>query len=283
MVTAQNASNENPLQSPAWLDRKHPNYIKWKRGRSLLFERAAVVKKIISETRKCENLNILDLGSGEGGTSALLAEGNNVISYDLSLVRLKRQQQIFMKIPLANGRAEVLPFRNSTFDLVILQDVVEHIEDPFSFIHELTRVLSKNGMIYLSTPNRNSFFNILSDPHWGIPLLALFKRSEIRKYFLRYLRKNELYRNDIAQLFSLRELRDLFVGYTLNLKMKEAVNLIDQNPEGILWSRFHLFLLKMLRAARSIPVLKKLASNKDGFINNYFNPTFYAVLKKDTL
>ncbi len=269
------------IRKIVWLDKGHPNYSRWKRGRDLLNQRASVVQKIICGGIKCSALDILDLGSGEGGTSALFAESNNVISFDLSLVRLRRQKENFSNYFLINGRAETLPFRNSSFDLIILQDVIEHMTDPVLFVHELSRVLRNDGSIYLSTPNRNSLFNIVSDPHWGIPLLALFNRRDIKKYFLRYFRKSELSRNDIAQLLSLRKLKDLFKEYKLNLKTREAVSLLDQNPEGILWSNFHLFLLRFLLKTGLISVLKKAASNKNGLINNYFTPTFYAMLQKD--
>ena len=275
-----NILSNNTSQNAAWLDVRHPNYERWKRGRDLLHKRAFAVKEIVSSSVKCGDLDILDLGSGEGGTSALFAEHNNVISFDLSLLRLKRQQKYFSNYSKITGRAENLPFRYSSFDLVILQDVIEHIEEPDLFIAELTRVLRSDGSIYLSTPNRNSFFNIVSDPHWGIPLLALFSRPGIKKYFLRFFRKSELSRNDIARLFSLRQLKYLFREYELNLKTKEAVDVLDRNPEGILWSSFHLLLIEIIRKTGTFALLKKAASNKEGFINNYFTPTFYAVLKK---
>jgi len=270
------------IRKIVWLDKYHPNYNRWKRGRELFNQRASVVQKIICGGMKCSGLDILDLGSGEGGTSALFAESNNVISIDLSLVRLRRQQEFSSNCALINGRAEILPFRDSCFDLVILQDVIEHIAEPVLFVNELSRVLRNDGSIYLSTPNRNSLFNIVSDPHWGIPLLALFNRYGIKKYFLRHFRKSELSRNDIAQLFSLRKLKDLFKGYKLNLKTREVVGLLDQNPEGILWSSFHLILFKFLLKTGLISILKKMTSNEEQFINNYFTPTFYVILQKDT-
>ena len=266
--------------SEAWLDHEHPNYERWRKGRELRHERASVVKEIISTSVFCENLDILDLGSGEGGTSALLSENNDVVSYDLSLLRLKRQQSAYSGYPLINGCAEILPFRHSSFDLVILQDVIEHIEKTDLFIHELSRILRNNGFVYISTPNRNSFFNIVSDPHWGMPMLALFNRTRIKKYFLRFFRKSELSRNDIARLLSLRQLKYLFREYELNLKTKEAVDVLDRNPEGILWSSFHLLLIEIIRKTGTFTILKKAASNKEGFINNCFTPTIYAVLKK---
>jgi ubiquinone/menaquinone biosynthesis C-methylase UbiE len=271
------------LKTVQWLNPAHPNYERWRRGRESSEKRAALVMKLISMEAGTSGRNILDLGSGEGGTSFYFSKENNVVSFDLSILRLKRQQQSGKPShSLVNGNAVQLPFSDSSFDLIILQDVIEHVDDRISLVKELKRVLTGNGMIYLSTPNKFSVINLIADPHWGIPLLALFKRPFIKRYFLKYFRKDELFRNDIAQLLSLEEMKTLFNGFKINLKTKEVVDIIQVSPEGILWSDFHMFLYRLLKYTGAISILKNAASNKDGIINNYFTPAFYAVLQKDT-
>ncbi len=267
---------------PAWLNPEHPNHERWERGRKLSRKRAVTVQKIIASARECRNLHILDLGSGEGGTSALFAEQNSVISFDLSLLRLQRQKSLTPIFDRVKGFSGHLPFRDESFDLIILQDVIEHIQDREQLVKELKRVLREKGLIFISTPNKYSFINILADPHWGIPLLALFKRPAIKKFFLRYFRKKDHDRNDIAQLLSLAEVKSIFDGFGILLKTREVVKIFSEQPEGILWSNFHLFLYKLLQKTGLISVIKKSATNKEGFINNYFTPAFYALLQKDT-
>ena len=150
-----------------WLDPKHPNYERWLAGRRLYLQRASAVREIISTETVCTNLSVLDLGSGEGGTSLLFSQHSTTISYDLSLTRLKRQQNSGSSYPLINGNAETLPFADSTFDLIILQDVIEHTIEKNKIVDELKRVLKENGIIYLSTPNKFSFFNIISESALG--------------------------------------------------------------------------------------------------------------------
>jgi ubiquinone/menaquinone biosynthesis C-methylase UbiE len=263
-----------------WLDRGHPNYDRWKRGRHASGKRAVVVKKIISPMKDCRNLNVLDLGSGEGGTSSLFAETNKVISYDLSFLRLKRQHQSGNNYFLLNGRAEVLPFRNSSFDLIVLQDVLEHVENRKLLSNEIRRVLKRNGMIYISTPNKYSVMNVISDPHWGMPLISLFRREIIRNHFLRFFRKADFRRKDIAELLSLKELKNLFGNYIFYIKTKEAVQILSEDPEGLLWSSFHLFLYKLLKKTGLFFIIKKSANNRYGIINNFISPTFYIILVK---
>ncbi len=262
-----------------WLNPEHPNFERWSRGRNLAKERAEVARDIISSVKTCEKLDILDLGSGEGGTSSLFAGSNKVISYDLSLLRLKCQKRSNQNYHLINGNGEFLPFYDSAFDLIILQDVIEHTAKRDLLINELSRVLKKDGIIYLSTPNKYSVFNIISDPHWGIPFLSLFKRPVIYKYFLRLFRNADLGRNDIAELLSLRELKNLLKDYRFQINTKDIVHLLSKDSRGILWSSFHIFLYDILKKSGLFFLVEKLTNNRSGFINNFITPTFYIILK----
>ncbi len=79
--------------NPAWLDESHPNFKRWKRAREVSIERGKFVSSIINQQLDTKNLSVLDLGSGEGGTSKVFSENNFVVSFDLSLTRLKRQKE----------------------------------------------------------------------------------------------------------------------------------------------------------------------------------------------
>jgi SAM-dependent methyltransferase len=48
--------------------------------------------------------------------------------------------------------AQSLPFGGGTFDLVISQETVEHLPDPFAAVGEMGRVLAPGGWIYLQAP-----------------------------------------------------------------------------------------------------------------------------------
>jgi len=263
-----------------WLNPRHPNFDRWRRGRNVAAARAQVVREIVSAHIICRGLKVLDLGSGEGGTSSLFAESNDVLRYDLSLLKLNKQQDLEPDHPLINGDAGFLPFRDSSFDLIILQDVIEHTGNRTLLIKELSRILNKTGIIYLSTPNKYSVLNIIADPHWGIPFLCLFSKPVIKKKFLRFFRTEDSTREDIAELLSFNQLKKLFSGYILKLKTREIISLLSDNPKGILWSSFHLLLYKILRKSGLFFILNKTADNSPGFINNFITPTFYIILNK---
>ena len=296
---------EVKAKNPAWLDESHPNFLRWKRARELSIERGKFVSSVINQQIKTTNLNVLDLGSGEGGTSKVFSEDNFVVSLDLSLIRLQRQRidvissessseksstndkNRFLpavemtKQELVNGSALKLPFSNSTFDFIIIQDVIEHLTDLTAFYSEIKRVLKTNGTIYLSTPNKLSIFNFFNDPHFGLPIVSILKRESIKKYFLKHFRKDDYNRTDIAQLFSLNEILNLFENdYEISLYTKFSVQELFNGNKGIVWSDFHLKLITFCKIIKLDKVLIKIANDEAEILNKYFTPTFYFVLKK---
>jgi len=264
-----------------WLDEKHPNYERWKRAREISIERGKFAMSIISKVRECQNLKILDFGSGEGGTSNVLAKDNLVTSFDINRIRLQRQTNSISNYNLLCGSSSHLPFKNNSFDLIILQDVLEHLNDNEKLINNIYNLLNVNGMIYLSTPNKFSIINIIADPHWGIPLVSLLKRESIRKYFLRYFRKSEVNRKDIAELSSLKNIYELFADkFEVQLFTIYSLNELFKGNKGIVWSEFHIKLLHILKKVKLEKVITTIANNRIGFINRFFTPTFYIMFKK---
>jgi 2-polyprenyl-3-methyl-5-hydroxy-6-metoxy-1,4-benzoquinol methylase len=264
-----------------WLDEKHPNYKRWKRAREISIERGKFVRSIISRLRECRDLKILDFGSGEGGTSNVLSEDNIVTSFDVNKIRLQRQKDSISTLNLLCGSSSSLPFKNNSFDLIILQDVVEHLDDREELINNIYNLLNDNGMIYLSTPNKLSVINIIADPHWGVPLVSLLKRENVRKYFLNYFRKSERSRKDIAELLSLKNIYELFADkFEVQLFTTNSVNELFKGNKGIVWSDFHLKLSHNLKKVKLDKLITKLANNRTGFINRFFTPTFYIALKR---
>ena len=266
---------------PAWLSKNHPNYSRWEKARDLSLERGRFVYSIVSQIVIPVNHAVLDLGSGEGGTSEVFSKNNFVISLDLSLIRLRRQYNSYFIFPKINSNALQLPFVDKSFNLIVIQDVIEHITGVTDFYSELKRVLKNDGLIYLSTPNKSSAFNFLSDPHFGLPIVSILKRESIKKYFLKNFRKNDYKRSDIAQLFSLNEIINIFQNdFQISLFTKFSIRELFNGNKGIVWSSFHLKLIKLCKFFNLDNLLIKVANDKVGIINKYFTPTFYLILKK---
>jgi ubiquinone/menaquinone biosynthesis C-methylase UbiE len=258
----------------------HPNFERWKRGREVAVNRGLFLKSILEQVCSPEGKTILDIGSGIGGTALLLSENNHCISLDISLDSLKDQPKSkSLSCICADGKK--LPFRAETFDIIILQDVIEHIGQAGTLLHDIFPFLKPDGVIYLSTPNRFSILNILSDPHWGIPGVALLTRSQIKKYVLPLLRSSERDREDFAALYSFRKVMNMFgqnVAYRLWTSF--AVGELLNGNKGIVWSNLHLKLVKVIsyRCIRSF--ILRCVNNNPGMINRFLTPTFYFTVKR---
>jgi len=266
---------------PVWLDENHPNYERWKRARVISTKRGEFVKSVVEKVIEPKGLKILDLGSGEGGTSYLLSKGNFVVSCDINKDRLSGQYRLNKTFERVCANISQFPFTSCSFDLIILQDVIEHLSGRENLINKLYSLLTDGGIIYLSTPNKLSIFNILSDPHWGAPVISLLKRETIRKHFLKYFRKSEIDRKDIAELLSLKELQKLFNNrFKIILFTRHSVEELFNGNKGIVWSDFHLKLIRTATKLKLNKLILKIANDKPGIVNKYFTPTFYILLKK---
>jgi hypothetical protein len=162
-----------------------------------------------------------------------------------------------------------------------MQDVLEHINYSNDTIKKIRGLLNENGTIYLSTPNRNSIINILADPHWGLPVISLLNRKQIRKYFLKFFRKSEINRCDLAELLSLKKILELFSDkFEIKTFTTYAVRELFKGNPGIVWSRFHLKIILFAKKTGMHKIVLQIANDKPGIVNNYLTPTYYFILEK---
>jgi len=97
--------------------------------------------------------NILDVACGTGYYLELfLKTHKNIVGADLSeeMVRICRQKGLFMTL-VANY--EKLPFKDSSFDLVLCINAFQYADNPSKALAEFSRVINKNGKIILTFSN----------------------------------------------------------------------------------------------------------------------------------
>jgi ubiquinone/menaquinone biosynthesis C-methylase UbiE len=141
-------------QSPMWSD----NY-----NKSSFKQRLETFLEAM-ERAKCEGKKgglLLDLGCGTGELSLLgQDQGFKVISLDISEEMLKRASIVLakqgMKRKVVAGDCNRLPFRKGAFDLILCSSVYEYIDSEDTFWNEIRYVLSREGEILLSVPNKSS-------------------------------------------------------------------------------------------------------------------------------
>lgn len=107
---------------------------------------------------------ILDIGSGSG-SDLLIVKGNNP-SVQLYGVECYPEYQDKLKakgisVVGLNIEKERLPFDDESIDLIICNQVFEHLKEIWWTMHEITRVLKVNGQLIIGVPNLASLHNRL--------------------------------------------------------------------------------------------------------------------------
>jgi len=96
---------------------------------------------------------LLDAGGGTGRVSfPLLPWTGGVVVSDLSRGMLKRAREKQAIHPI-RAHAECLPFRDGTFDRVMVVDALHHFCDQGEAVAELLRVLRPGGRLLIEEPD----------------------------------------------------------------------------------------------------------------------------------
>jgi len=98
---------------------------------------------------------VLDVASGTAGVAVQIAgrTGANVVGIDLTEPMLRRGKQnvalhgLDGRIALVAGRAERLPFPDSTFDALTFTYLLRYVADPQATLAELARVVKPGGQV----------------------------------------------------------------------------------------------------------------------------------------
>ena len=106
---------------------------------------------------------LLDFGSGYGGRTVRYAESaSEVFGIEIFPNVVEKSQQFAASKGIENcyfslGTQGQISFPNDFFDVVISNDVLEHVEHPDTVIHEFYRVLRPDGLAFIAFT-----------PYWGM-------------------------------------------------------------------------------------------------------------------
>lgn len=163
-------------------------------------------------TARRPGLRVLDYGCGRGEMVALIrAAGLDCWGADVFYggadwddPELRRQLEAGQVREIApDGR---IPFDDASFDLVISNQVFEHVEDLDRVLAETTRVLRPRGVQYHHFPSRG----VVREGHIGIPMAHWLRPGRFR------------------------------TGYTLALRRLGLGSFKEENPDPRAWTEFKL-------------------------------------------
>lgn len=173
--------------------------------------RARVVPHLNGDSR------VLDLGAGAGIVSQMNFRGLAGQVSGIDLDPRVTSNPFLDDSRVASG--EDIPYGDNTFDVVLSDNVLEHLPDPRRVFREVARVLRPGGRFLAKTPNKWHY----------MPTIARMTPHAFHRYYNRLRGRNAedtfktLYRAN-----SRRDIRRLVRESGLQL---EGVDLIERRPE----------------------------------------------------
>jgi SAM-dependent methyltransferase len=123
----------------------HPSYV-WRFGQDRRLD-------LIRLYAPLDNKRILDVGCGLGAyVRKLSAFSDQVYGVDIDADKVAEAQRSLARI--YEAPAEQLPFADNSLDIVLLHEVLEHVDDDRQAVLEAYRVTTPGGRIVVFAPNR---------------------------------------------------------------------------------------------------------------------------------
>ncbi len=128
---------------------------------------------------------ILDIGCGEGNFSYILKEKlkaevwgieKNETAFNLARKKLD-------KVLLGDATLLLDLLDDNYFDCLVLNDILEHLVDPYNFLEKLKSKLSQNGVIVFSVPNVRYLLNLknlLINKDWRYENEGVLDKTHLR-------------------------------------------------------------------------------------------------------
>ena len=121
------------------------------------FHRSKLLKKYVLNGN-CKS--VLEIGSGVGLIGSYIRKQDDKINYlGIEIDKESFEKSQTLKLNTINGDFNVMDKIEETFDVIMLWEVLEHLQDLKSFIELAYKRLNKGGKIILSVPNYDKIYN----------------------------------------------------------------------------------------------------------------------------
>ena len=134
------------------MDASYENFI-GRMKRDKVFER---YKKFLKNKK-----SVLDVGCGSGACTRRIYEYSaNIFGCDISENMLRIAKQKCLHASFAQADILDIPFKDASFDLIFVADVIHHLLEQDYIYEELKRLLMPGGCLIIDEPNRLARFSL---------------------------------------------------------------------------------------------------------------------------
>lgn len=143
-----------------------------------------IKRHLNSDGRILSGIKILDIGCFTGDFLYMAAaEGAEVRGVELQkeaveIADIKLPGRVVQKDIASN------PFKNQEFDIITMFGLIEHVKDPASLISNVSKLLKKDGILVIQTPNSGSFLARTMKKYWPaytpVEHIHLFTKKSVK-------------------------------------------------------------------------------------------------------
>ena len=139
-------------------------------------------------------VDVLDIGAGNGEDLAIVKSiiaDSRIKACEWDIENCEKLESFGAEVFQCDLERDLLPYGDSKFDLIIADQIFEHIKDVFWVTHEVSRTLKVGGYLYIAVPNLASFHNriLLLFGHQPTcnysngPHVRVFTVGDLKKFF----------------------------------------------------------------------------------------------------
>jgi len=122
------------------------------------------IGKFFSELSSGNKQIVLDIGAGHGDDLLIAKKYNeNAELHGIEVYEpyANELREIGVTVHSLNIEKDKLPFTNQSVDVIIANQIMEHVKEVFWLLHEISRTLKVGGSLIIGVPNLASFHNRL--------------------------------------------------------------------------------------------------------------------------
>jgi len=261
--------NLRPLDDEGDLWSVYLNYILGGNARG-----ADIINKMVEHfTGPLEGKRVLDIGCGYGGVCIAAAKagaeavGLEVGEYELKYHGLNlKDNEVDDKVTVHGGDATDMDFMRSLgqFDLVICDNVIEHVDDTRRLIYNISQSMKPNARCYITAPNAGSIGQVISECHnreFGLSLLNRFDAQEL------YTHRGHAGRYSVGDYFDFDQYISMFHGNGLHAMNIVPVDLDESHIDIALGKASEISSVKS-GLSQAHPIDVRLANVVDLYLSN---------------